>query len=236
MADTGVGLESQDREKIFRPFEQVESSSRRKYHGTGLGLSLTKNLVELHQGRIWAESRGPNNGATFRFVIPANSPMGNLRTPSGFLGAGTEIAKNNKKVIDIIPIGRGAVMDPAKKKRAGAQGKPSFCDEFTGGYRGLWFRVGRVNRTALGFLAILFSLTVNGVGLVPRQRYDQSQVRKTSCASRSTPVSKKGEQVSDAPGGRFRHHPGRHPPFRGHQHPRCPADGPGGGSSPDRRQ
>ena len=80
VADTGVGLESQDLEKIFLPFEQVESLLGRRYHGTGLGLSLTKNLVELHQGKIWAESRGPGQGATFRFVIPANSPMGNLRT------------------------------------------------------------------------------------------------------------------------------------------------------------
>jgi signal transduction histidine kinase len=80
VADTGVGLASQDLEKIFRPFEQAKSSSGRKNQGTGLGLSLTKNLVELHQGRIWAESRGHNNGATFRFVIPANSPLGNLRT------------------------------------------------------------------------------------------------------------------------------------------------------------
>jgi signal transduction histidine kinase len=84
VADTGIGLESQDLEKIFRPFEQVESPSGRIHHGTGLGLSLTKNLVELHQGKIWAESRGPNGGATFRFVIPVNSPMGNLRMPEIF--------------------------------------------------------------------------------------------------------------------------------------------------------
>ena len=83
VADTGVGLESQDLEKIFLPFEQVESLLGRKFHGTGLGLSLTKNLVELHQGKIWAESGGPNKGATFRFVIPANSAMGNLRTHQG---------------------------------------------------------------------------------------------------------------------------------------------------------
>ena len=81
VADTGVGLESQDLEKIFLPFEQVESLLGRKYHGTGLGLSLTKNLVELHQGRIWAESRGPDRGATFRFVIPVKSTVGNLQAP-----------------------------------------------------------------------------------------------------------------------------------------------------------
>jgi signal transduction histidine kinase len=73
VADNGIGLEGQDLEKIFRPFEQVESSLGRKYHGTGLGLSLTRDLVRLHQGKIWAESGGPGKGATFRFVIPIDS-------------------------------------------------------------------------------------------------------------------------------------------------------------------
>jgi signal transduction histidine kinase len=41
------------------PFEQVESSKSRKYRGTGLGLSLCKNFVDLHGGNIWADSKGP---------------------------------------------------------------------------------------------------------------------------------------------------------------------------------
>jgi signal transduction histidine kinase len=73
VADTGVGLESTDLERIFLPFEQVESSLGRKYQGTGLGLSLTKKLVDLHQGKIWVESGGPDKGTTFRFVIPMSS-------------------------------------------------------------------------------------------------------------------------------------------------------------------
>ena len=69
--DTGIGLNGEDAKRIFNPFEQVDSSSSRKYQGTGLGLSLCKNLVELHGGTIWAESEGEGKGTTLRFIIPA---------------------------------------------------------------------------------------------------------------------------------------------------------------------
>ena len=68
--DTGIGLKPEDIELIFGAFEQVESSVSRKFQGTGLGLSLTRQLVELHDGRIWAESEGEEKGSAFRFVIP----------------------------------------------------------------------------------------------------------------------------------------------------------------------
>jgi signal transduction histidine kinase len=70
VADTGIGLELGDQERIFKPFEQAEGSLSRKYQGTGLGLSLTKKLVELHGGRIWVESDGLSKGSVFSFVIP----------------------------------------------------------------------------------------------------------------------------------------------------------------------
>ena len=56
--DTGIGIRGEDLQRIFNPFEQVDNSASRKYQGTGLGLSLTRRLVELHGGRIWAESKG----------------------------------------------------------------------------------------------------------------------------------------------------------------------------------
>jgi signal transduction histidine kinase len=56
--------------KIFQPFEQVENSASRRFQGTGLGLSLTKSLVELHGGTIWAESEGADLGSVFSFTLP----------------------------------------------------------------------------------------------------------------------------------------------------------------------
>ncbi len=68
--DSGIGIASADLERIFQPFEQAESSASRKYEGTGLGLPLARKLIELHGGRLWAESAGLGRGATFRFTVP----------------------------------------------------------------------------------------------------------------------------------------------------------------------
>jgi signal transduction histidine kinase len=70
VSDTGIGLNYEDRERVFRPFEQADGSASRRYQGTGLGLSLTKRLVQLHGGKIWVDSEGEGKGSTFSFVIP----------------------------------------------------------------------------------------------------------------------------------------------------------------------
>jgi PAS domain S-box-containing protein len=69
VADTGIGIKPEDQQRIFREFEQLESAYVREQQGTGLGLALTKRLVELHGGRIWVESEF-GRGTTFRFVLP----------------------------------------------------------------------------------------------------------------------------------------------------------------------
>ncbi len=74
VSDTGIGLTPEDLTNIFAPFEQVESDTNRKYQGTGLGLPLSKRLVKLHSGWIWAESDGPDKGCRFYVVIPVNGP------------------------------------------------------------------------------------------------------------------------------------------------------------------
>jgi PAS domain S-box-containing protein len=68
--DTGIGIPGDDIERIFDPFEQGDNSIGRKYQGTGLGLSLTRRLVELHGGEIRAESEGHGKGSAFRFILP----------------------------------------------------------------------------------------------------------------------------------------------------------------------
>jgi signal transduction histidine kinase len=70
VADSGIGIAPENLERIFDPFEQVDNSVSRRYPGAGLGLSLTRRLVELHGGRIWAESKGPGGGSVFRFILP----------------------------------------------------------------------------------------------------------------------------------------------------------------------
>ncbi|MGD0021642.1 MAG: HAMP domain-containing sensor histidine kinase [Smithellaceae bacterium] len=70
VADTGIGLKTEDMKLIFKPFVQVDGSKSRRYQGTGLGLSLTKQFVELHNGSIWVDSEGEDKGCTFHFVIP----------------------------------------------------------------------------------------------------------------------------------------------------------------------
>ena len=71
VTDTGIGIQANDQERVFKEFEQADSSYGRKQQGTGLGLALTKRLVELHGGRIWVESEGvEGKGSTFTFLIP----------------------------------------------------------------------------------------------------------------------------------------------------------------------
>lgn len=70
VTDTGIGIRPEDQTRIFRAFEQVDSSYARQQQGTGLGLALTKQLVELHGGRIGVESEGEGHGSTFTVVLP----------------------------------------------------------------------------------------------------------------------------------------------------------------------
>lgn len=67
--DTGIGILEDDQKRLFKSFQQLESAYTKKYPGTGLGLSLCKKLVELHNGKIWVESE-KGKGSRFKFVIP----------------------------------------------------------------------------------------------------------------------------------------------------------------------
>jgi len=68
VADSGIGISPDHHEKIFNPFEQAESGTTRKYGGTGLGLVISKSIIELMGGRIWVESE-PGKGSLFIFTI-----------------------------------------------------------------------------------------------------------------------------------------------------------------------
>ena len=67
--DTGIGIKLEDQPRLFEEFRQVDGTTSRGYEGVGLGLALSKRLVELQGGQIWVES-APGRGSAFRFLIP----------------------------------------------------------------------------------------------------------------------------------------------------------------------
>jgi PAS domain S-box len=69
ITDTGIGIEPQRLTSLFQPFEQADPSVTRQFGGLGLGLAISKRLVDLHRGRIEAESRGRSFGATFKVML-----------------------------------------------------------------------------------------------------------------------------------------------------------------------
>jgi len=80
--DTGIGIDPKDAETIFHVFEQVDSSFTRNYQGTGLGLALSKQFVEMHRGVIWVESQ-PGKGSVFHLLLPVETPALAMAKDSG---------------------------------------------------------------------------------------------------------------------------------------------------------
>jgi signal transduction histidine kinase len=68
--DTGLGIPPGELENIFKDYYQVADHMTRRHGGLGLGLSIARGIIQLHGGRIWAESAGPNQGSTFTVVLP----------------------------------------------------------------------------------------------------------------------------------------------------------------------
>ncbi|MDD5474542.1 MAG: ATP-binding protein [Candidatus Methanoperedens sp.] len=74
VSDTGIGIKEENIRKLFHKFEQIELGISQKYGGTGLGLAITKQLVELHGGKIQAESKY-GEGSTFTFTLPLKATL-----------------------------------------------------------------------------------------------------------------------------------------------------------------
>ena len=69
ITDTGPGIPLEDQKRIFEPFQQLDNSIRRQYGGSGLGLTISKQFIEMHGGKMWLQSQ-PGQGTTFFFSLP----------------------------------------------------------------------------------------------------------------------------------------------------------------------
>jgi signal transduction histidine kinase/CheY-like chemotaxis protein len=86
ISDTGIGIEPEKIDKIFNAFEQGQTSITRRFGGLGLGLAISKTMVDAHGGRIRVRSDGLNNGATFSITlqtVPAPTGEERAKTESG---------------------------------------------------------------------------------------------------------------------------------------------------------
>lgn len=78
VSDTGIGIMETDIEKLFKPFEQLDTGTSKKDEGTGLGLVIVKYLVEMHGGKISVESKF-GEGSTFTFLLPLKKIKGGAK-------------------------------------------------------------------------------------------------------------------------------------------------------------
>lgn len=83
VVDSGNGLTSEQIKKLFQPFSQVHDAATETKGGTGLGLHISRGIIEQHGGRIWCESDGHGEGATFAFTLPLTTMVvvSSSRTP-----------------------------------------------------------------------------------------------------------------------------------------------------------
>jgi len=109
--DTGIGIPRDKQRTIFDPFSQAESSTARRFGGTGLGLTISSRLVTMMQGRIWVESE-PGKGSCFHFTARAQG--GKNASPPALLGA-VELAGRQVLVVDDNPTSRRILVDMLRR-------------------------------------------------------------------------------------------------------------------------
>jgi signal transduction histidine kinase len=76
VADSGRGIPPEDQGRLFQPFSQVHDPMQYTRSGSGLGLYISKGIVDLHGGRIWCKSGGKNQGTTFSILLPRPETAG----------------------------------------------------------------------------------------------------------------------------------------------------------------
>lgn len=104
VSDTGIGIKPRDQARVFGKFEQIDSTYARQQKGTGLGLALTRQFVEMHGGRIWVESDDiPGRGSTFIFELPLVAAQNGAEKPaSGEGGAPTYPTADDQRPVVLV--------------------------------------------------------------------------------------------------------------------------------------
>ncbi len=99
IADSGIGISAEDIERLAKPFEQIDSQHSRQHEGTGLGLALSKSLVELHGGNFKIESV-VGEGTTVTFTLPNKPPVAKAATTDNIVGS--EISRLARDIADVL--------------------------------------------------------------------------------------------------------------------------------------
>jgi signal transduction histidine kinase/HPt (histidine-containing phosphotransfer) domain-containing protein len=110
--DTGIGIQPDRLERLFKPFSQGDASTARHYGGTGLGLAISKQLVELMGGKMWAES-SPGAGSTFHFTI--NFQAETQSAPFALVGPQPKLADLRLLIVDDNATVRRVIAEQATK-------------------------------------------------------------------------------------------------------------------------
>lgn len=106
VSDTGIGISKEDINRLAQPFEQIDSQHSRQHEGTGLGLALSKSLVELHGGNFKIESV-LGEGTTVIFTLPLSPPKTVEKTESTEVGS--EITRLAKNIADVLSVGEASM-------------------------------------------------------------------------------------------------------------------------------
>ena len=167
--DTGIGIPASKQQRIFEPFSQADGSTTRKYGGTGLGLTISKRLVEMMGGRIWLES-DPGCGTTFYFTIPVERGNGHPKE---------DIAHDYKALLNIPVL---VVDDNATNRRL-------LADRLSGwGMRPVLAESGPAALTVLESCTEPFRLVLTDVHMPEMDGFDLVTRMKTLACTKSTAV------------------------------------------------